>query len=158
MGMVPGGNRNKGHDAEREIVKLLTPMVEMVLGESNLRRNLQQSRQGGHDICGLDYLAIEVKRCETLEVEKWWRQTLRQAEMAGGLLPILMYRQNRGKWNVLMFGRIGNMITRVQIDMESFGAWLTEDLRDRVRRGEILARSGFYEKDGQGVGDCLKIA
>ena len=105
--MVPGGNRNKGHDGEREVVKLLKPIVETILGEGKLRRNLMQTREGGHDICGLDHLAIEVKRCETLEIEKWWKQTLRQAEQAGGLIPVLMFRQNRGKWRVMMFGRIG---------------------------------------------------
>jgi hypothetical protein len=107
MMMVPGGNRNKGHDGEREVVKLLKPIVETILGEGKLRRNLMQTREGGHDICGLDHLAIEVKRCETLEIEKWWKQTLRQAEQAGGLIPVLMFRQNRGKWRVMMFGRIG---------------------------------------------------
>jgi hypothetical protein len=43
--------------------------VETILGEGKLRRNLMQTREGGHDICGLDHLAIEVKRCETLEIE-----------------------------------------------------------------------------------------
>lgn len=156
--MVPGGNRNKGHDGEREIVRLLQPVVEMVLGEKRLQRNLVQSRQGGHDICGLEHLAIEVKRCETLEIEKWWKQTLRQAEAAGGAIPVLMYRQNRGKWNVVMFGRIGTMICRVQVDMTTFGVWLGEDLRDMVRRGEIQARSGFYQDDGGKAGEGGEIA
>ena len=158
MALVPGGNRQKGHDGEREIVKLLQPIVELVLGEKKLQRNLQQTRQGGHDICGLEHLAIEVKRCETLEIEKWWKQTLKQAEAAGGAIPVLMYRQNRGKWNVVMFGRIGQMICRVQIDMTMFGVWLGEDLRDRVRRGEIQARSGFYQEDGGRAGEDMKIA
>lgn len=156
--MVPGGNRNKGHDGEREIVKLLQPIVEMVLGEKRLVRNLQQSRQGGHDICGLEFLAIEVKRCETLEIEKWWKQTLKQAEMAGGSIPVLVYRQNRGKWNVMMFGRIGEMQCRVQIDMTMFGLWLGEELKNRVRRGEILARSGFYDGERGMVSDGEIIA
>lgn len=143
--MVPGGNRNKGHDGEREVVKLLQPIVELILGEKKLQRNLTQTRQGGHDICGLDFLAIEVKRCETLEVDKWWRQTLKQAEQADGAIPVLIYRRNREKWNVVMFGRVGTMLCRVQIDMSTFGLWLCEELKDRVRRGEIASRSGFYE-------------
>ena len=35
MALVPGGNRQKGHDGEREIVKLLQPIVELVLGETD---------------------------------------------------------------------------------------------------------------------------
>lgn len=158
MALVPGGNRNKGHDGEREIVRLLQPVVELVLGEKRLGRNLQQTRQGGHDICGLEHLAIEVKRCETLEIEKWWRQTLRQAEMVGGAIPVLIFRQNRGKWRVMMFGRVGHLICRVEIDMTTFGLWLGEDLANRVRRGEIQARSGFYEGDRGLAGEGEKIA
>jgi len=153
MALRPGGNRQKGHDGERDVVKLLSPIVEMVLGEGKLRRNLMQSREGGHDICGLDHLAIEVKRCETLEVEKWWRQTLRQAEDAGGAIPVLMFRQNRGKWRVMMFGHVGVMVCRVEIDMTTFALWLGEDLKMRVRRGEIRALSGCYEEEGAQVGE-----
>ena len=147
--MVPGGNRNKGHDGEREVIKILAPLVTEVMGESSLRRNLNQTRQGGHDICGLEHLAIEVKRCETLEVEKWWKQTLRQAEEAGGAIPVLMYRQNRKAWNVVMIGRVGNMLCRVTVSMETFGVWLMGDLKDRVMRGEIIARHGFFEKESK---------
>jgi len=159
MALVPGGNRQKGHDGEREIVKLLQPIVEMILGEKRLQRNLQQTRQGGHDICGLEHLAIEVKRCETLEIEKWWKQTLRQAAMLGkDAIPVLFFRQNRGKWRVMMFGQVGTMTCRVEIDMLTFGLWLGEDLKNRVRRGEILARSGFYDDERGKVGDGEKIA
>ena len=159
MALVPGGNRQKGHDGEREIVKLLQPIVELVLGEKKLQRNLQQTRQGGHDICGLEHLAIEVKRCETLEIEKWWKQTLRQAAMLGGdAIPVLLFRQNRGKWRVMMYGRIGLMTCRVEIDMLTFGLWLGEDLKTRVARGEIQARSGFYPDDGGLAGEGKEIA
>jgi Holliday junction resolvase len=153
MALRPGGNRQKGHDGERDIVKLLQPIVELVIGEKALRRNLMQSREGGYDICGLDHLAIEVKRCETLEVEKWWRQTLRQAEDGGGAIPVLMFRQNRGKWRVMMFGHVGAIMCRVEIDMATFGLWLGEDLKMRVRRGEIRALSGFYDGEGVRVGE-----
>ncbi len=147
MALRPGGNRQKGHDGEREVVRVLAPVVEAVLGEPRVRRNLMQTREGGHDICGLEHLAVEVKRCETLEIEKWWKQTLRQAENAGGAIPVLMFRQNRGKWRVMMFGIVGATVCRVEIDMGTFCMWLGEDLKLRVRRGEIQARAGFYEED-----------
>lgn len=142
--MVPGGNRNKGHDAEREIVKLLDPVVSAILGEKTLHRNLQQTRQGGHDVAGLDFLALEVKRCETLEIEKWWTQTLRQAEALGlDAHPVLMYRQNRTKWTVVMWGMVGQVKMRVSISLDGFAMWLTEELKNRVRSGQIHARWGF---------------
>ena len=107
--------RVKGADAEREFIRLLQPVVNKVqyregLGSVEpyltgpiLHRNLDQTRVGGHDICGLDWLAIEVKRCETLEIDKWWEQTLRQAEEADGATPVLAYRQSRKPWNVVMW-------------------------------------------------------
>ena len=85
-------------------------------------------------------------------MEKWWRQTLRQAEEAKGAIPVLMFRQNRGKWRVMMFGYVGAMVCRVEIDMATFGLWLGEDLKMRVRRGEIRALSGFYDGEGAQVG------
>lgn len=156
--MVPGGNRNKGHDGEREVINLLKPMIDEIVGEGVLRRNLNQSRQGGHDVAGLDFLAIEVKRCETLEIEKWWQQTLRQAEQAGGAIPVLIYRQNRKAWHVVMLGWVGMKMMRVTIGWEDFKEWLGEELRNRVRRGEIGVVSGFAKGattvvvEGQGKG------
>lgn len=159
--MVPGGNRNKGHDAEREVVRILGAVIEEILGEPTLHRNLNQTRQGGHDIAGLEFLALEVKRCETLEIEKWWQQTLRQAEQAGGAIPVLMYRQNRKPWTYLMIGQIGRVVCRVAVEQDAFLEWLKDEVERRVRGGEILARSGFYDNErgrqGEGeVGGCIE--
>lgn len=75
---------SKGKRGEREVCDELQPIVDSVatsLGMSapRIRRNLQQSGDGGEDIIGLPWYAIEVKRCETLALDRWWRQCVTQA-------------------------------------------------------------------------------
>jgi len=150
--LKPGGARNKGHDGEREMVRLLGAVVEEIVGRQMLKRNLNQTRDGGHDIAGLDFLALEVKRQETLDVESWWRQTLTQAEKAGGLTPVLVYRQNGRKWQVMMLGEVGPIFCRVQISFEDFKRWLRLELGNRMRRGEVISLLGFEGKEVGEVG------
>lgn len=87
------GRRNKGANAEREFAKLLGEKLGL-----KLERNLEQTRAGGHDLIGLPGIALEVKRCEQLAINQWWRQAVRQAGQ--GLIPCLAYRQNRKPWKV----------------------------------------------------------
>lgn len=99
-------SRNKGKRAEREIVKLLQPIVAEEyaakgLEVPELERNLMQSHKGGYDIVGLDWMAPEVKHHAELAVNSWWDQTVRQA-VAKGREPVLFYRQNNAKWKVRM--------------------------------------------------------
>lgn len=104
-------SRNKGQRGEREAAALLMgwskEVVEYLRSEGRtvadveLVRNLMQTRAGGYDIEGLDWMALEVKRQETLNVSGWWKQTLEQAGLdASGKpqVPVLMWRQNGGKW------------------------------------------------------------
>lgn len=77
-------SRNKGQRGEREVIKLLQPTVtrcymEKGLDVPSLERNLMQSRAGGFDIVGLEWMALEVKRQEVLNVNLWWKQTCAQA-------------------------------------------------------------------------------
>lgn len=79
-------SRNKGQRGEREVVKLLQPIVDKVYGSLGLtppvlERNLMQSHKGGFDIAGLHWMALEVKYQETLNVGMWWNQTLAQANV-----------------------------------------------------------------------------
>jgi len=131
--MKPGGARNKGHDAEREVIKILT---EACGKQVELHRNLLQTRQGGYDIVGLEWLAIEVKRQETLDVENWWKQTLKQAD--DNQVPVLIYRQNRKAWNIVMMGQVGNTVCRVTINMLAFTFWLRDELAARGRASVAL--------------------
>lgn len=127
-----GGNmsRDKGQRGEREICKLLQPVVNEVYESKGLlppvlERNLMQTRNGGFDIAGLDWIALEIKRHETLQIPAWWAQTKEQAlvkQRSGGgkgctagepqgqgsrpyeRIPVLMYRKNRSPWRVMMYG------------------------------------------------------
>lgn len=86
--------REKGKEGEREAAKLLAE----ILGEGvEIKRNLMaQARDGGTDLTGLKFLAVEVKRQETLSLPAWWRQTCQQAP--AGRIPMLMFRRNRTPW------------------------------------------------------------
>lgn len=93
--------RTKGQGGEREIVKLLTPVVIRYYPDSEITRNLEQSRSGGYDISGVPGFAIEVKRQEILHLKQWWAQTVKQAIISKSR-PVLIYRQNRKPWRVVI--------------------------------------------------------
>lgn len=118
---------SKGKRGEREVVKLLQPIVDKVFGDRGLEipkmfRNQNQSALGGYDIDGIDWLALEVKRQENLSINSWWKQAVRQASMEQ--VPVLIYKQNHKKWKVQMFGYLdcGGMRvkTKVEITLEAF--------------------------------------
>lgn len=101
MGKI--NSRAKGKAGERELIgelkKLLPP--EMT---SELTRNLDQTRDGGHDILGLGDWALEVKRyAEVLpaDLERFWAQATEQARK-DERRPVLAYRQDRRPWRVVM--------------------------------------------------------
>ena len=75
---------SKGKRGEREACDELQPTVDSVAKElgmeaPRIRRNVQQSGDGGEDLIGLPWYSIEVKRCETLNLAAWWRQCVTQA-------------------------------------------------------------------------------
>ena len=114
-------SRNKGKRGEREVVKLLQPIVDRVFEERGLEppvmfRNQNQSFQGGYDIDGIDWLALEVKRQEQLNINGWWKQTLSQANPEQ--VPVLIYKQNHKPWKVIMFGYLDCGTKRVKARME----------------------------------------
>lgn len=129
----------KGSGGEREVVEFLQPIVQKIFEECSLpipliERNLQQFARGGYDIIGVDWCAIEVKRCETLQIEQWWRQAVAQA---GSREPLLFYRQNHRGWRVCALGRFGKWrkgyiepeeqvyTGRLDVSWEEFKPWFT---------------------------------
>lgn len=94
--------RTKGQRGEREAAALVEswgkPITDSLgMPPVELTRNLAQSQDGGYDLVGLDWLALEVKRHEsTAQLSQWWKQAVRQAK--AGQIPLLMYRQNRTPW------------------------------------------------------------
>ena len=54
------------------------------------------------DITGVDGLHIECKRHEKLEVNKWYTQAVTDSERMKDGAPVVMFRQNRGQWMVVI--------------------------------------------------------
>jgi hypothetical protein len=142
-------SRNKGARCEREVIKLLQPVVNevwtQVFGERvgeweipKLQRNTLQSDEGGFDIVGLQWLALEVKHQEKLQVEKWWEQTVKQAK--GKLEPVLWYKQNNVKFRVRIWGSIfvhsdgGHIHEVIEMSVESFLVYFEKRLRSELEK------------------------
>ncbi len=103
-------SRNKGAAGEREFAGLIHDQLGI-----RLVRNLEQVRNGGHDLiihpdeCGpvvdsLNRFAIEVKRyAQTAPalVKKWWNQATEQAKTINKQ-PALAYRANQRDWVILI--------------------------------------------------------
>ena len=92
----------KGKDGERELSSLIRRELQDKFGIIvDIQRKIEQTRDGGFDLEGIPFMAIEVKRCEKLCIESWWKQTLRQASDARRL-PVLAYRQSRKQWRFML--------------------------------------------------------
>lgn len=137
--MCASFSQDKGKRAEREVVKLLQPVVtkvcsELGISDLKLERNLMQSIKGGYDITGIDSLALEVKHQETLAVDAWWNQCLRQA--GDNRLPVLLYKQNRQRFKVRVIGFLaaGSIRVKAPVDITLdvfliyFEHWLRSEL------------------------------
>ena len=150
--MVNG--RNKGANAEREFIKILQTIVDSVMGpgEVELKRNLEQVRVGGYDVVGLPWMALEIKRCETLNIKAWWEQCLRQCKK--GQVPILAYRQNNKPWRVRLAGYVfvSNespfVETVIELSQEGFMAWFREKVKAELR-GQVERMSEKVGRDDQ---------
>jgi len=128
-------SRNKGQRGEREALGLIAGWLLEVAPDQcpELKRNLMQSREGGHDLVGLDWLAIEVKRQEALAVGSWWKQTVRQA--GADKVPFLMWRQNRTPWRFRvrlsalhgLTPTCGQSVVVCDLDQEAAKLWLQHE-------------------------------
>ena len=88
--------RNKGQRGERELFALLSAELGFVV-----RRNVDQAREGGADCIQIPGWSVECKRCETLNLNAWWEQAIRQAAISK-TAPILFYRKSRQPWRARM--------------------------------------------------------
>jgi Holliday junction resolvase len=89
--------RIKGKKAEQELINILKDELGI-----ELSRNLDQTRDGGHDILGLDGWAIEVKRYgKRREFNMWWEQTITQANQSSSI-PVLAMRGDKLSWRFAM--------------------------------------------------------
>lgn len=132
----------KGKRAERAVASILNPILERVCQEEGvdpikLQRNLVQTQQGGHDLVGVDWLAIEIKHHKQVSLPAWWRQTCGQAgcDETGTPIPnriyrepVLIWKQHGGKWNVRMLVRLeiepgSRLRTWGDVSMDVFLQW-----------------------------------
>lgn len=135
-------SRNKGKRAEREVIDMLQPLINMVYGEygldpEKLKRNTMQSDGGGFDIHGLEWIALEVKHQEVFHLEKWWEQTKSQAGIRQ--VPVLVYRRNRVPWRVRMraeleIGAVWKQWVVADISIEEFLLYFTSRLRHELKK------------------------
>ena len=151
----------KGKRAERAVASMLNPIVERVCLEQGvdplrLCRNLRQSQQGGYDLDGLDWIAIEIKHHKVVALGSWWVQTLRQAgrDLAAqpivGMVtrePVLIWKQHGGKWNVRMLGLLEietgrRLRTAVDISWDAFVVWFEKRCEVETRKIELDEENG----------------
>jgi Holliday junction resolvase len=92
---MPINSRKKGQVGEREVIHILRE--ELGLDAS---RNLDQWRDGGSDVLGLNGWSIEVKRAKAPLLKQWWEQTCRQT--GDHEFPCLWYRLDRRDWRVVV--------------------------------------------------------
>ena len=87
-------SKKKGAKGERELANKLKEYGY------NCRRGQQYNGLEGEDVVGLDYIHIECKRVEKLNIEKAIEQA--QKDKSEAQLPAVFHRKNRGKWLVTM--------------------------------------------------------
>ena len=89
--------RKKGAAGELEFCHRFNPFFP----NTELKRNLNQTREGGADVEGCSPFVIEIKRCEKLEHKKWWRQ-VKAAVTHPEDIPTVAFRQNKKPWRFLI--------------------------------------------------------
>jgi hypothetical protein len=125
--MKHASRRQKGQNAERDVCKILQPIIDEVWAYCKVEkipqlcRNLQQTQDGGHDLSGLDWISIEVKhhaQANPSQLREWWGQTLRQA--GDSLEPVLFYRSNGQPFRVRMmqWWQAGPVSGKLLVDIE----------------------------------------
>lgn len=114
--------RNKGHNGEREFAQVLRERFPRL---KKVERNVDQVRDGGADIISVKPFAIEVKRQENLQINAWWKQACQQANKRNPV-PVLVFRQNRKSWRVIMKssdvlkGKLALKESRVEMCLDQF--------------------------------------
>lgn len=86
-------SREKGKRGEREFASLCREYGYAA------RRGQQYSGAGGEDVVGLPGIHAEIKRVERLDLPAAIAQAARDA---GGALPLVAHRRNRGEWLITM--------------------------------------------------------
>lgn len=136
--------RQKGATGERQVADALNLIANRVLTAHGrplplkplVQRNQNQSAVGGSDLTNPFGLCIEVKRQENLSINTWWEQCL-QAKLEFGGLPILIFKQNREKWRVIMMLQcpIVDAPYRAEMNWDDFQDWAERYLTINFLKG-----------------------
>lgn len=147
--------RQKGAEGEREIIRMLTPIVKEVMtalefpaekieaAEKSIQRNQNQSAVGGCDLSNVFGMAIEVKRQEQLAIGTWWQQCVAAAKR-NDEIPVLMFRQNRKPWRIRTYGFLhtpgreggwSSVQAVVEFNEETFKMWFREWVHAKLLNG-----------------------
>lgn len=89
-------SQRKGRAAERELAELLRGYGF----DAEPGRALNYGTEA--DLSGLPGLHIECKRCERLELPKWFEQSERDAERMQDGAPVVIFRRNRRPWMIAL--------------------------------------------------------
>ena len=117
---------NKGKQGEREAANWLQQQFKL---EFTPTRNLNQTREGGHDLDGFPPFKIEVKRQVTLNLKSWWEQATNSC--GAGDCAVVMYRQNRKQWRFLIPAEvIGVKRGYIILEGREFVLWASKHIND----------------------------
>jgi len=120
--------RSKGAAGEREFCKWLYDNMNIPMPQ----RNLEQVRSGGSDVTDIEPFFFEVKRCEVLDFDSWWRQV----RVAGKKsftdpVPVVAFRQNRKPWEFLISAtEIGCRRGHMRVSQRIFLEWASKVLEN----------------------------
>lgn len=140
--MTGAMSRNKGARFEREVIAQLQEIVDRQYRAARrsdapkLRRNLVQYQEKGNaDIAGLPWLALECKRCETLQLRQWWEQAQEQTE--AHQITVLVWKQNRRPIQAMLWGKLEGLAHpplkyTCTISWDSFLSWFTREVAERM--------------------------
>lgn len=143
--------RQKGASGEREICDAMNFIIHNVMKNmgfpaedclkamSSVQRNQNQSAVGGNDLTNTFGLSIEVKRQEALSINTWWKQC-EAAAHRNNERPVLLYRQNRGKWKCITYVWIplpnGRSVqSRAEFDFDTFKEWFAHWVETKLKEG-----------------------
>ena len=87
-------SKKKGAKGERELASKLRDYGY------NCRRGQQYNGLEGEDVVGLDYIHVEVKRVQALNLDEAMEQAKRDSK--DNQMPAVFHRKNNKKWKVTM--------------------------------------------------------
>ena len=116
--------KQKGKKGENEACRWLE---EKIFSKNVSLKPNQNQAFIGCDIIATPFI-VEVKRRETLALDKWWIQInivyKRLMEYKRPYIPVVMFRQNQGSWEFLISSRtIGLTHGYVRINEARFKEW-----------------------------------